>query len=103
MSEVNWEELARGLGDQAVDMLKGLAQGAQEDLKSFGKDIALDLVRCVRENRPEVEAEVKEQMKVLAEIHRIKFEGAAGAFARDAVAILARTARVALAANGVSF
>ena len=60
------------------------------------------LLRCVREGRPEVEAEVKEQMKVLAEINRIKFEGAAGAFAMDAIMILAKTARVALAAAGIA-
>jgi hypothetical protein len=102
MGEVNWEELAKGLGDQATDVLKGLAKGAAEDLQKFGKDIALDLVRCIKENRPEVEAEVKEQMKVLAEINRIKFEGAAGAFASQAIVILAKTARVALAAAGIS-
>lgn len=102
MSDVNWEELASGLGDQAVDVLKGLAKGAEEDLKKFGKDIAVDLLRCVKEGRPEVEAELKEQMKVLAEIHRIKFEGAAGAFAMDAITILAKTARVALVAGGVA-
>jgi hypothetical protein len=102
MPKVDWEALSKDIGAQGLDVLKGLLVGAEEDLKQFGVDIASDLARAMIEGRPEITAEIQEQVKVLAEIHRIKANGATWEFVGSVFATLAKVARMALVAGGIA-
>lgn len=99
---MNWEAFVEGLGDEATAALKGLVDGAQEDLKTYGKAIAKDMVAAVRDNRPEIQSELREQLKVLAEIHRIRLVGTTWDFVVERLFQLVKVARLALLSAGVT-
>ncbi len=102
MPNVNWEALAGNLGDQAMEVLKGQLDGATDDLKKFGAAIGKDMVRAVRDDRPEVISELKEQMKLVVEMNRIELNNATWDFVGDSLLQLAKAARIGLLAAGVA-
>lgn len=102
MAEIDFESLGKSLGAQGVDLLKGLLSGAKEDLQAYGQEIGKDLIRAVKEDRPELEAELKEQLKLIAEIHRIRLNETTWEFVGSVFTSLAKAARTALFAGGIS-
>ena len=101
MAEVNWGSIAKGIGDQGLASLKGVLNGSEADLKEFGEGIGKDALRAVRDDRPDIEREVKEQIKLLGEAGRIRLVNASWDFIGEQILGLAKVARVALLAGGV--
>lgn len=100
MPEINWERLGRDLGNEAMGALKGALEGAQGDIKQYGSEIGKDLVRAVREDRPALGAEVREQLKTLAEIQRVRLNNATWDFVEEKLMQIVKVARVALLSAG---
>lgn len=68
-------DLARLVGQESLETLKGFVVGEANDLADWSKDIGGDAIRAVREGRQDILRELAEQAKVLAEIKRIKTSG----------------------------
>ena len=102
MGEVNWTEIGKGIGEQGLASLKGVLEGSEADLKEFGAEIGIDAVRAVKDDRPDIGREVKEQVKLLGEAGRIRLNNATWDFVGDQLLGLAKVARVALLAGGVA-
>jgi hypothetical protein len=85
-------DLVRIVGAESLDAMKGFVKGEAADLKSWGEDIALDAIRAARSGRMDIERELAEQVKTLAELKRIKTVG----FAWDQIArVVLAVAKVA--------
>lgn len=68
------------LRDELTDVLRetfqGVADGAEADLEAFGKAIAEDTVKALQaENPEECYRQIRDQIKVLTEIHRVRLAG----------------------------
>jgi hypothetical protein len=72
--------------------LDGLIQGAKEDLEEFGKAIAADLIRAVREKREDLLGELGHQLEVIAEINRIRLVNTTWAQISSIVQLVGRVA-----------
>lgn len=103
MSQVDFEALGKTIGGQAVELFSGLVEGAAADLQAYGEEISKDLLRAVRDDRPEIAAEVKNQIKLLAEIHRLRTVSTSWEVVANAALMLAKAARAGLQAAGFSF
>lgn len=95
--DVDWDGLTGDLKDEVVAGLKGLVDGAKEDLQEFGSAIAKDLVRAVREKREDLLEELGDQIEGLAELNRIRAVNATWAQVKNFVAIVGRVAMKAIA------
>lgn len=69
------EAIVKVVGGELVAALDGFVHGEVDDLKAWGETLAKDAVRAVRDGRPEILLEVKEQAKMIAEIERIRVSG----------------------------
>lgn len=68
-------DLVKLVGDQTVEALTGFVTATAEDLAEFGHAIAADAIRAVREGRPDIRAELADQVKAIGELHRIRTSG----------------------------
>lgn len=99
MGTFNWTQLADDLKVEALLGLDGLIEGAKADLEEYGKVIAADLVRAVKEQRQDLLQELGHQLEVLAEVHRIRLVAASWAQVTNVLMTIGRVAmKVALAA-----
>lgn len=67
--------VAKLVGKELFDQFRESIEGEDEQLRAFGEAIALDALRGVAENRPELQREVAEQTKLLAEAGRLLLAG----------------------------
>lgn len=104
MAEINidWAGLAGDLKNEVIAGLRGVVDGTAEDLRTFGLQIGMDLVRAVREKREDLIEEVKHQAQVLAEVQRIRLVAASWDEVGRIIAVAGRVAMKALAAVAVS-
>lgn len=72
MSEINWDEVHDALEAEVKEALAGLIEGAEDDLKSYGRDIAVNMVIALQSGNAAMREELVAQAETLAEIHRIK-------------------------------
>lgn len=100
MPEIDWDGLGKKLGEQGLDLLKDALDGGAEDLKKYGVEIGKDMVRAVRDDRPELQRELKEQMKLIGEMNRIRLNNTTWDFVGSSFLRLAKVARIALLAGG---
>jgi len=98
---LNLEKLGESLGDSAVSLLKSVGTGAQEDIKKFGAEISKDLVRAVKDDRPQIIDEIRAQLPALGEMSRIRLNGVSWDWVANALGIVTKAARGALLAGGV--
>ncbi len=96
------EELESELSEKAIVALKGVINGAAADLKKFGKDIAKDLILAVRAGDEEWKAELLVNVRQLTVIHKLGMSEAGWAFAENAIGVIIKAARTALALKGIS-
>ena len=88
-------DLARLVGQESLEAVKGFLHGEAQDLSEWGKLIAADAVRAVKEGRQDILSELTEQAKVIAEMKKIKTQG----FAWDQIAkVVLALAKVAVQA-----
>ena len=74
---MDWKLLKTELGDIISESLTGLVEGAEEDLKSYGLEIARSMVVAIRTGRADLRRELQDQAVMLGEIHRIRFNNEA--------------------------
>jgi hypothetical protein len=74
--KVDLAELAKELTGPALELLKGKLEGAEEDLKNFGRAILKDMLTAVKTGDEAWRSELVEQTKVLGEIQRLRAVGA---------------------------
>lgn len=73
---IDLKALAKTLGGDLVDSLEGfVTTEAGGDLRVWGEAIMLDGLRAVQENKPELLAELREQVKAVGEVERIRLVG----------------------------
>lgn len=72
MADFNWDQLAGDLKVELLDGIKGLVSGAKADLEEFGRAIAQDMVRAVREKDEALLKELGHQLEALGEVNRIR-------------------------------
>lgn len=95
---IKWDDLALELRGEVVEALTPYVEATEEDLRTYGTMIALDLVRAAREQREDILREVGHQLEALGEIHRIRAVNATWAQIKNIVAIVGRVAMKAIAA-----
>lgn len=68
------------LENEAKEILKAqldkVLEGAKEDVEEFVKEISKDMIRAIMEGRDDLKQALKDQLKVLAEINRIRITNA---------------------------
>jgi hypothetical protein len=64
------------LGNIIADELKDLTMAAEADLQEYGRALAADVIEASLAGRPDLVAAVRDQARMLAEIHRIRLDGA---------------------------
>lgn len=99
--EVRWDELAKSLGEQGLEILKGVAEGTQEDLKAFGVAIGKDMVLAVKAEDDDWQEQLFMQMKQIASIQRIRLNEGMWEFAKRGLTALIKVARGALLSGGL--
>lgn len=72
ITEAAWESLQGRIQGTVIEGLRGLVDGAEEDLRTFGAYIAADMVDAVRRGDLEWEREVRAQARILLEINRLR-------------------------------
>jgi len=93
-------DLARLVGQESLEALRNFLQGEAEDLGEWGKILAADAVRAVKQGRQDILSEIKEQAKVLAESKRIRTVGFAWEHVAKIVVSLAKVAVQAMELKG---
>jgi hypothetical protein len=72
VAQIDWKALKGELRDYVVDGFKDTMQSAEADLQAYGTAIANGLIIALRTGDLELAKELKAQVQVLAEIHRVK-------------------------------
>lgn len=89
-------QLKKDLGPVLTDALSDVLEGSRSDLEKFGQGIAQDLlsISTVLDQKwsEERTAQLLDQMKVLAEINRIRAEAAAWRMAEKIITAVLRAA-----------
>jgi hypothetical protein len=96
--KINWDDLALELRGEVLEGIKPYVEASEEDLRTYGTLIALDLVRAAREGNEALLSELGHQLQGLAEIHRIRTVNASWAQIERIVALVGRVAMKAIAA-----
>lgn len=91
IAQTAWDALQGRLASTIVEGLRGLVDGAEEDLRTFGLYIATDLVNAIRRNDAAWEAEVRAQARVLLEVSRLRAVNANHAILMQVLHALVRT------------
>jgi len=97
-SQIDLGELRDSIGDILKTTLADIVDGAEEDLKTFGKDIAKDIVAAAKLGRRDLLDELQDQLVVIAEINRIRIHNEPMAAAKKALQVAAEFALKAVAA-----
>lgn len=88
---VDWKVFAEKLGGILAAELRGLLDGAEADLREYALAIAESLARNLAAGRDSLTAELKGQLRLLAETHRIKANAAGWDFFEQFATIAMRT------------
>jgi len=86
---MDWKKVVDALGDVLSKRLSALVEGAEDDLRAYGKDIAKGIIVALRSGRQDLRDELKDQAIMLGEIHRIRVSN-------EAVAMLDLAGDIAL-------
>ncbi len=72
ITEAAWALLEGELGKLIANGIRGLVEGAEEDLRTFGLFMAQDMVTAIRRGDAAWAREIKAQAKILLEINRLR-------------------------------
>ncbi len=95
--EIDWKAIVDEIGTLMSDRLEYYVDSNKEELKAYGKDIAKSLVIAIRSGRADLQAEIYEQIEMIAEIHRIQLNREARDMMRSVLEIGMRIGKVAIA------
>lgn len=93
---MNWKLVREELSGVISDSLVELVEGAEEDLKTYGVEIANGMIIAMRLGRADLRAELKDQVGMLAEIHRIRLSNEAEVMLNKIIDIGMRIGRAAV-------
>lgn len=95
-NSVDWDLLKSQVGKQIAASLKGLVDGAASDLQAYGNMIASEMIWAYGTGDQAAIKELKAQLKVLAEMRRVKI--AAG---RETLVLSIISAIISVATSGL--
>jgi hypothetical protein len=93
---MNWKVIREELGSIVSESLYELVEGAEDDLREFGMEIARGMIVALRTGRDDLRRELQDQVVMLGEIHRIKVNTAAKDVLDKVIDIGMRLGRAAL-------
>jgi hypothetical protein len=93
---LNWTLIRKEIGDILSESLADLVEGAEEDLKSYGAEIANNMIVAIRTGRKDLQRELQDQFVMLGEIHRIRLTNEAEVVLGRVIDIGMRIGRAAL-------
>ena len=93
---LNWKIIREELSGVISESLYELVEGAEEDLKAYGVEIANSLIIAMRTGRADLQRELQDQVVMLAEVHRIRLNTAAKDTLDKVINIGMRLGRAAL-------
>ena len=100
LSKFDVSALKDGLTESLRVGFKDVVQGTEADVELFAQALAADLFDVIEEGNADAEAQIRDQIKVLAEINRVRVNGFAWAtaerIARVAAELLEATIKAAL-------
>lgn len=91
LTRIDFDRLKEDLGRTLADGLMDLVDGAQDDVQAFASDISRDLLLAGLQGNLKVQAQLLDQLKILAEINRVRVEN-------HAWVVVGKIARVAIEA-----
>lgn len=81
-SKVNFERLTEDVGEALASALAEIVEGAKDDVKTFALDISGDLLHAQLSGNEDLTDQLLDQLKLLAEINRIRVEAKSWALVR---------------------
>lgn len=90
VAETVWAALEGRLAGTITDGLKGLLDGAEEDIRTFGLYMAQDLVLAIRRKDAAWEHEIRAQAGLLMEVNRLRAANAQHALVMQVLHALIR-------------
>lgn len=91
LTRIDFDRLKEDLGRTLADGLMDLVDGAQDDVQAFASDISRDLLLAGLQGNLKIQAQLLDQLKILAEINRVRVEN-------HAWVVVGKIARVAIEA-----
>jgi hypothetical protein len=88
LSKIDLNKLQGDVSGILQGALDGVVEGAKEDLKDYAAAIAKDMLQAQLAGNDEVKAQLLDQLKVLAEINRIRVEAHAWVVVEKVVKVL---------------
>ena len=98
LDQIDFDAVADDIADMVTDALEESVDAASADLKSFGKDIAVDLLAVIRSGDDALLRSLKGQARMLAEIHRIRLNRNSRALLNRILDVAARVGKTILTA-----
>lgn len=74
LKNLDLERLKADVADSLSDALADLLEGAQADLQLYAESISRDALEAHLTGQEEIQGQLLDQLKLLAEIHRIRVE-----------------------------
>lgn len=93
---IDWPGLSNELLGHIRKALGNLASGASEDLELFGREIAQDLVRAMQTGQSSLKDELLVQLRLIAEINRVRLTNEQWATLRAVMDTILRTGSTVL-------
>ncbi len=93
---MDWKLMKMELGALISESIVELVEGAEEDLKTYGLEIANNMIVAIRLGREDLRRELQDQLVMLGEIHRIKVSNAGEAVLNRVIDIGMRIGKAAL-------
>lgn len=74
LSKLDLERLKQDVAGTLSDALADLLEGAHDDMQRYAEAISRDALEAHLTGQEEIQAQLLDQLKLLAEIHRIRVE-----------------------------
>ncbi len=99
LDSIDFDAVEAEIADMVTDALEETVDAAAADLKTFGKDIARDIVTVIRAGGDDrLMRSLKGQARMLAEINRIRLNRNSRALLNRILDVAARVGKVLLSA-----
>lgn len=98
LDSIDFDKVTDEIADLVTDALEETVDAASADLKTFGKDIARDIVMVIRSGDDSLLRSLKGQARMLAEINRIRLNRNSRALLNRILDVAARVGKVLLTA-----
>ena len=92
LSKLDLDRLKSDLTDALSDGLADLVDGAKDDIKAYASDISKDMLEAHMTGQVEVKEQLMDQLKVLAEINRVRVENHTWVVVRKVVEVAFKAA-----------